>query len=61
MERHIYNDLKKWKDSPKRKPLILLGARQVGKTYTLKQLARMSLTIWFTSIVITTRLSNLFL
>ena len=22
MERHIYNDLKKWKDSPKRKPLI---------------------------------------
>lgn len=22
MERHIYNDFKKWKDSPKRKPLI---------------------------------------
>ena len=22
MERHIYNGLKKWKDSPKRKPLI---------------------------------------
>ena len=40
MERHIYNDLKKWKDSPKRKPLILLGARQVGKTYTLKQFGK---------------------
>lgn len=30
----------KWKDSPKRKPLILLGARQVGKTYTLKQFGK---------------------
>lgn len=40
MERHIYNDLKKWKDSPKRKPLILLGARQVGKTYILKQFGK---------------------
>lgn len=29
--------LKKWKDSPTRKPLILQGARQVGKTYILKE------------------------
>ena len=33
MKRHILSNLKEWKDSPNRKPLILLGARQVGKTY----------------------------
>lgn len=33
MERKIYKDLLKWKESPDRKPLLLQGARQVGKTY----------------------------
>ncbi len=37
MERSIYLSLKKWKESPTRKPLILQGARQVGKTYILKE------------------------
>lgn len=37
MERSMYSSLKKWKDSPTRKPLILQGARQVGKTYILKE------------------------
>ena len=37
MERLIYSDLIKWKERDDRKPLILLGARQVGKTYILKQ------------------------
>lgn len=37
MERTIYQDLRHWKNSSNRKPLILLGARQVGKTYILKQ------------------------
>lgn len=37
MERSIYSNLKKWKESPTRKPLILQGARQVGKTYILKE------------------------
>lgn len=37
MERSIYSSLKKWKESPTRKPLILQGARQVGKTYILKK------------------------
>lgn len=37
MKRSIYSSLKKWKDSPTRKPLILQGARQVGKTYILKE------------------------
>ena len=34
MERKIVNRLIKWKNSADRKPLILQGARQVGKTYT---------------------------
>lgn len=37
MERSIYSSLKKWRESPTRKPLILQGARQVGKTYILKE------------------------
>lgn len=37
MERTIYHDLLEWKDKSDRKPLILLGARQVGKTFILKE------------------------
>lgn len=37
MKRDIYNDLIKWKNSKSRKPLILEGARQVGKTWVLKE------------------------
>lgn len=40
MERKIRNDLLKWKDSPYRKPLILKGVRQVGKTWILKEFGR---------------------
>lgn len=36
MERFIIDKLLKWKNSKDRKPLILKGARQVGKTYILK-------------------------
>lgn len=36
MKRDIYNKLLSWKESPDRKPLILKGARQVGKTYILQ-------------------------
>ena len=35
MERKMSNKLKKWKENPDRMPLILYGARQVGKTYTV--------------------------
>ena len=38
MERTVYQKLLAWKDASDRKPLILLGARQVGKTYILKEL-----------------------
>ena len=36
MKRFAYSDLLKWKNSPRRKPLILYGARQSGKTWLLK-------------------------
>ncbi|MDR0301043.1 MAG: ATP-binding protein, partial [Treponema sp.] len=37
MYRKIFESLKKWKNSPDRKPLLLLGARQVGKTWLMKE------------------------
>ncbi len=37
MKRNLYSSLCAWKRSSSRKPLILRGARQVGKTYLLKQ------------------------
>jgi len=40
MERFILEDLKKWKESKGRKPLILRGARQVGKTWILKEFGK---------------------
>ncbi len=36
MERDIMKKLVAWKDSPDRKPLLLTGVRQCGKTYVLK-------------------------
>lgn len=36
MKRKIYNQLLKWKEDKDRKPLILLGARQVGKTWIMQ-------------------------
>ena len=40
MERLILNKLLEWKKSPYRKPLILKGVRQVGKTWVLKEFGR---------------------
>lgn len=40
MERFVMQDLIAWKNKKDRKPLILLGARQVGKTYILKEFGR---------------------
>ena len=37
MRRYIKEQLIKWKNRNDRKPLILKGARQVGKTYILKE------------------------
>ncbi|MBC8179710.1 ATP-binding protein [candidate division KSB1 bacterium] len=40
MKRDIYQKLLNWKSSPRRKPLLLKGARQVGKTYILQQFGK---------------------
>lgn len=40
MERFVFADLLKWKNSKYRKPLILKGVRQVGKTWVLKEFGR---------------------
>ena len=37
MKRLVFNRLRAWKQSPLRKPLILKGVRQVGKTWLLKE------------------------
>lgn len=37
MKRNIYKELLQWKLSTKRKPLLLNGARQIGKTYILRK------------------------
>lgn len=37
MQRDIYKQLLRWKNKKTRKPLILNGARQVGKTYILRE------------------------
>ncbi|MCQ2253604.1 MAG: ATP-binding protein [Bacteroidales bacterium] len=35
LKRKIYNDLVSWKNTPSHKPLIVRGARQIGKTYVI--------------------------
>ena len=40
MKRDIYAKLLSWKSSPRRKPLLLQGARQTGKTFILKEFGR---------------------
>ena len=40
MYRNIMEELIKWKQNKERKPLILRGARQVGKTYIIKQFGK---------------------
>ena len=40
MYRKIIEFLKNWQKNPHRKPLILQGARQVGKTYSLLEFGR---------------------
>jgi hypothetical protein len=42
MKRDIYQSLTEWKQSARRKPLVLNGARQVGKTYALKYFGKTS-------------------
>ena len=40
MKRKIYDDLLNWKNSPDRKPLLLQGARQTGKTWLMEEFGK---------------------
>ena len=40
MERLLFMDLLKWKEKKNRKPLIIQGARQVGKTWIMKEFGK---------------------
>lgn len=37
MQRKLISDLIEWKNKTHRKPLMLMGARQVGKTWLMKE------------------------
>ncbi len=41
MERLIIEKLKQWKEKTDRKPLVLMGARQVGKTWIMKEFGKL--------------------
>ena len=40
MQREIIQSLEKWKHKANRKPLIIQGARQVGKTWAMKHFGK---------------------
>ena len=40
MERNVLDELKRWKQSEWRKPLVIQGARQVGKTWIMREFGR---------------------
>ena len=40
MKRNAIEELKKWQSNPERKPMVLRGARQVGKTWLMKEFGR---------------------
>ncbi len=42
MKRFAMEELKKWKEKKNRKPLIIMGARQVGKTWLMKEFGKES-------------------
>jgi len=61
MRRFALQTLKKWKERPERKPLVIHGARQVGKTWLMKEFGRTEYEntayIWFEK---NERMRNLF-
>ena len=40
MKRYALERLKAWKENPRRKPLVIRGARQVGKTWLMREFAK---------------------
>ncbi|MEZ4987358.1 MAG: ATP-binding protein [Saprospiraceae bacterium] len=61
MERQLYQALVKWKNSAHRKPLILQGARQVGKTWLMKEFGKQTFKqVAYLNFESSERLKNLF-
>lgn len=40
MDRKIFGTLSRWKHNPSRRPILLRGARQVGKTYAIREFGK---------------------
>lgn len=61
MERVLLNELNNWKKSKNRKPLIIQGARQVGKTWLMKTFGKKAFTqVVYLNFESSERLKNLF-
>ena len=61
MKRLLMNELDVWKASKKRKPLIIQGARQVGKTWIMKEFGEKSFEkVVYLNFESSDRLKNLF-
>ena len=62
MRRHTINDLVAWKKEKNRKPLIIQGARQVGKTWLMKEFGKQEFeqTVYL-NFESSSRLKNLFI
>jgi len=38
LKRDLWDHLQKWRDDPRRKPILMRGARQVGKSWLAREL-----------------------
>lgn len=52
MEREIFDKLRQWKDSQNRKPLLLQGARQIGKTWIMREFGNLTREFEFVAVAI---------
>ena len=44
-KRQIDDKLRQWKEDPRRKPLLIRGARQVGKSTAVRELGKTDVTL----------------
>ncbi len=62
MKRQLFDELKSWKSSLNRKPLIIQGARQVGKTWLMKEFGNQEFkNVVYLNFESNERLKNIFL
>ena len=40
MQRKIYDEILKWKVNDMTKPLMIIGSRQIGKTYIIEEFCK---------------------